>query len=391
MPGDCPALSPAELQELLDGAARPGREVVIVPDRHGTGTNGLLLAPPDAIAPSFGPGSFERHRALVAGRAGPSCAWSARRRCCSTSTPAPTSPRCAGGSPAAPAARRGRGRCSPGARRRAAPRRRLRRGAAPAGAGRVVPNCAPTRCAALPEIRPGDDLAALIAARRRSRGSLRDGTVVAIAHKVVSKAEGARGRARGRDSERPRASSSPPKADKDPRAVQVILDETAELVRAERGVLICRTRHGFVCANAGVDASNAPDGDTLVLLPRDPDASARALRARLRELTGARARRSSSATASGAPGATGSSTSRSGWPGWRRSTTGAGARTRGGWCCAATWLAVADAAAAAADLARAKDSREPVVLLEGLERFVSEDDGPGAAALLRAARGGPVP
>jgi 2-phospho-L-lactate guanylyltransferase len=72
VPGDCPALDPAELEELLGSGAvaatdagRPAREVVIVPDRHGTGTNGLLLCPPDAIAPSFGPGSFERHRALA--------------------------------------------------------------------------------------------------------------------------------------------------------------------------------------------------------------------------------------------------------------------------------------------------------------------------------------
>jgi 2-phospho-L-lactate/phosphoenolpyruvate guanylyltransferase len=64
VPGDCPALDPEELQELLAPIAQ-GPELVIVPDRHGTGTNGLLLSPPDAIAPSFGPGSFERHRALA--------------------------------------------------------------------------------------------------------------------------------------------------------------------------------------------------------------------------------------------------------------------------------------------------------------------------------------
>ena len=65
VPGDCPALSRSELQELLGSQSTGGPEVVIIPDRHGSGTNGLLLAPPDAIAPSFGPGSFERHRALV--------------------------------------------------------------------------------------------------------------------------------------------------------------------------------------------------------------------------------------------------------------------------------------------------------------------------------------
>ena len=72
--------------------------------------------------------------------------------------------------------------------------------------------------------------------------------------------------------------------------MQVVLDETATLLRAERGVLICETRHGYVCANAGVDASNAADPDELVLLPLDPDASARRLRARHREPGSARAR-----------------------------------------------------------------------------------------------------
>ena len=72
---------------------------------------------------------------------------------------------------------------------------------------------------------------------------------------------------------------------KDPRVVEVILGEAAEIVRSRPGVLICRTHHGYVCANAGVDASNAADG-LVLLLPRDPDGSARALRARLRELTG---------------------------------------------------------------------------------------------------------
>ena len=233
----------------------------------------------------------------------------------------------------------------------------------------------------LPEIRPGDDLAALIAAAAEP-ASLHDGTVVAIAHKVVSKAEGALV-ALADVSPGPRALELAAGTDKDPRAVQVILDETTELMRAERGVLICRTRHGFVCANAGVDTSNAPDGDTVVLLPRDPDASARTLRARLHELTGARPavlisdsfgrawRHGQLDVALGLAGL-------APLDDWRGRTDSRGLEL------AATWLAVADAAAATADLARAKDSREPVVLLDGLERFVSEDDGPGAAALLRA-------
>ncbi len=233
----------------------------------------------------------------------------------------------------------------------------------------------------LGEVAPGDDLAALIAGAAPP-GSLHDGTVVAIAHKVVSKAEGALV-ALADVSPTARALELAADGDKDPRVVQVILDETTELVRAERGVLICLTRHGFVCANAGVDTSNAPDGDTVVVLPRDPDASARALRARLQDLLGVRVgvlisdsfgrawRHGQLDVALGLAGL-------AALDDWR------GREDSRGLVLAATWLAVADAAAAAADLARAKDSREPVVLLEGLERFVGEDDGPGAAALLRA-------
>ena len=238
----------------------------------------------------------------------------------------------------------------------------------------------------LPEVCAGDDLAALIAAAL-SGERLPDGHVVVIAHKVVSKAEGALvALADVRPSERARqlaarAAAEGGPQDRDPRAVQVVLDQSAEILRAERGVLICRTRHGFVCANAGVDASNAPP-DTLVLLPRDPDSSARRIRARLGELTGStpavlitdsfgRAwRHGQLDVAIGLAGL-------QPLDDWRGRTDASGLELR------ATWLALADAAAAAAEFARAKDSREPVVILDGLERFVTEEDGPGAAALVR--------
>ena len=102
--------------------------------------------------------------------------------------------------------------------------------------------------------------------------------MLAIAHKVVSKAEGRVVRLADVTPGK-RALALAGEHDKDPRLVEVILSETEELVRADAGRFICRTRHGFVCANAGVDASNAYEPDSLVLLPVDPDGSARALRA----------------------------------------------------------------------------------------------------------------
>jgi len=234
----------------------------------------------------------------------------------------------------------------------------------------------------LPEVRAGDDLAALIV-QALVGDELRDGQVVAIAHKVVSKAEGAVvALAEVSPSERARALAAA--LGKDARAVQVVLDESVEVLRAERGVLVTRTRHGFVCANAGVDASNAPAADTLVLLPRDPDRSARGIRARLRELTGRRPAVLVS-DSFGRPWRHGQLDVAVGLAGmhplddWRGRTDAAGLQLQ------ATWLANADAAAASAELARAKDSREPVVVLSGLDRYVTPEDGPGATALLRPA------
>jgi coenzyme F420-0:L-glutamate ligase/coenzyme F420-1:gamma-L-glutamate ligase len=246
----------------------------------------------------------------------------------------------------------------------------------------------------IPELRPGDDLAALILAALDG-APLRDGQLVAIAHTAVSKAEGALVRldevTAGERALELAAEDGGSGQARDPRAIQVVLDESVEVLRATRGVLISRTRHGFVCANAGVDASNvSPDGppDTLILLPRDPDASARRIRARLRELTG---------TATGAPVRPAVLITDSFGRAWRNGQVDVaiglagmqplddwrGRSDASGMELRATWLAVADAAAGAADLARAKDSREPVVIIDGLERYVTEEDGPGAGELLR--------
>jgi coenzyme F420-0:L-glutamate ligase/coenzyme F420-1:gamma-L-glutamate ligase len=238
--------------------------------------------------------------------------------------------------------------------------------------------------AGIPEIQPGDDLAGTIATAA-GPGTLRAGLVLAIAHTVVSKAEGALVHlADVRPSAR--AIELGNQQDKDPRLVQVTLDQSAEILRAERGVLISRTHHGFVCANAGVDSSNAPGPEQVVLLPLDPDASARALRARIGELAGLRGAERPAVMITDSFGRAwrhGQTDVAIGLAGlaalddWRGRTDANGLRLQ------ATWLAIADAAAGAADLARAKDSSEPVVLIEGLERFIAADDGPGALALLR--------
>jgi coenzyme F420-0:L-glutamate ligase / coenzyme F420-1:gamma-L-glutamate ligase len=249
-----------------------------------------------------------------------------------------------------------------------------------------VANLSARPLSAIPEVRPGDDLAALIVAASDGEQP-RDGQVLAIAHTVVSKAEGALvqladvvagERAHELVADDARNGGQP----RDPRFVQVVLDEAIQVLRAERGVLICRTRHGLVCANSGVDASNSASPDTLILLPRDPDASARQIRARLRELgrgapavliTDSFGRAWRHGQADVAIGLAGMQP----LDDWRGRTDASGLELR------ATWLAIADAAAGAADLVRAKDSREPVVLIDGLERFVTDDDGPGAAALVR--------
>ena len=130
----------------------------------------------------------------------------------------------------------------------------------------------------IPEIEEGDDLAALLAEAAGRAGGLAPGDVLVVAQKAVSKAEGrVVSLADVEPSEEARAHAG----DGDARHVEVILRESARVVRSRPPLVIAETRHGFVCASAGVDASNAPGADTVVLLPVDPDASARALHDRL--------------------------------------------------------------------------------------------------------------
>lgn len=248
----------------------------------------------------------------------------------------------------------------------------------------------------LPEIEEGAPLGELIAAR----AEIEPGDVVVIAQKAVSKAEG---QLRKLPSVIPGAEARKLAAvlGKEPALVQLILDESREVLRAERSVLIVETRHGFVCANAGIDSSNVPGEDTVCLLPSDPDASARRIRA---ELTAPVAGEEPGVGLAGQKrGVSGEAhplgvvISDSFGRAWRLGQTEVAIGCAGlaplddwrgradthGRKLEATLIAVADQAAAAADLVRSKDSRVPAVVIRGLDRFVTSDDGPGAQALRR--------
>ena len=208
-------------------------------------------------------------------------------------------------------------------------------------------------------MREGDDLAALIAAAAK----LADGDIVVVAHKVVSKAEGRVVRLAEVEAS---AQARDLAADEDPRRLEVILRESARVVRTRPPLVIAETRHGFVCASAGVDSSNAPEAGTLVLLPVDPDASAARLRARLWELTGAEI----AVIVSDSFGRA-----------WRQGTTDVaigcagleplldlhGERDATGYELHATVIAVADEVAGAAELVRGKLNRVPAAVVRGFE------------------------
>ncbi len=289
--------------------------VGVIPDRHGAGTNGLLLSPPDAIEPSFGPGSRERHLQLAARgrRRGPRSPRSPRWA--STSTPARTSR-------AALAAHRRRARRAP----RDRPRRWPRSPAEPCGstAGWRVPG----------ELHRGRGPRRVRARRRpsgrrsrRAARARRDGDIVVISQKIVSKAEGRRARPRPRRA-RPARGRARRRARQGPRAGRArARREPCASSGPQRGVLITETHSGLICANAGIDSSNVPGERHVALLPADPDASARRIRAEIRGRRGRRPGGAHQPTASAGRGGSARPRSRSAAPGSSRSTTGAGAAT----------------------------------------------------------------
>jgi coenzyme F420-0:L-glutamate ligase / coenzyme F420-1:gamma-L-glutamate ligase len=237
--------------------------------------------------------------------------------------------------------------------------------------------------AGLPEVGEGEPVGRLIAEAIAGGGDrLGEGDVVAISQKIVSKAEG-----RIRDlrsvevGERARELGA--ELGKDPRLVQLILGEARSVLRAERGRLIVETRAGWICANAGIDASNVPGPDRVALLPDDADASARRIRGELREIAGV-APGVVIADSFGRPWRLGQTDVAIGCAGLLPLDDWRGRTDREGRVLAATTIAIADQVAAAADLARDKRAGAPAALIRGLDRHVTREDGPGAAALRRA-------
>jgi coenzyme F420-0:L-glutamate ligase / coenzyme F420-1:gamma-L-glutamate ligase len=240
--------------------------------------------------------------------------------------------------------------------------------------------------AGLPEIGTGDPLGELIATATREVGRpLVDPDVVVVAQKVVSKAEG-RTRDLGAVAPGERARALAAELDKDARLVELVLAESRRIVRAERGVLIAETRAGWICANAGIDASNVPGDATVVLLPEDADASARRIRAELAAVSGARPAVIIS-DSFGRPWRRGQTEVAIGCAGLVAVDDWRGRADAHGRTLAATAIAVADQLAAAADLVRDKASGAPAALIRGAGRWRTDDDGPGAGAALQRSPG----
>jgi coenzyme F420-0:L-glutamate ligase/coenzyme F420-1:gamma-L-glutamate ligase len=213
----------------------------------------------------------------------------------------------------------------------------------------------------LPEVRPGDDVAGLVA--EAAGKDLRAGDVVVVTHKVVSKAEGRLVDLRAVEPSA-LAKGFAASSGKDPRQIEVVLRESRRIVRMDRGLIISETHHGFVCANAGVDASNVPGEDVVCLLPMDPDASA----ARLRETLAARSGSDLAVIVSDSFGRA-----------WREGITNVaigvagmqpladyrGERDPHGFPLVASVLATADELAAAAELVMGKTAGIPVAIVRG--------------------------
>src|SRR6266571_2873570 len=217
----------------------------------------------------------------------------------------------------------------------------------------------------IPEVRPGDDLVGLMLASITSAGDkLVDGDILVVAQKVVSKSEGRLVRLAD-VVPRKRALEMAKESGKDARQLEVVLGESKQIIRWERGVLIVETHHGFVCANAGVDRSNAGAPDTVILLPVDPDASATRLQGAIKAKTGARVAVVVTDTFGRAwrEGHMNVAIGIAGLPALKRYV---GQFDPEGYELRVTEIAIADEVAAAAELVMGKLDRCPVAIVRGL-------------------------
>jgi coenzyme F420-0:L-glutamate ligase/coenzyme F420-1:gamma-L-glutamate ligase len=363
LPADLPVATSAALERLAriaagtsSGDAGPagghdGRMAVVVTDGSGDGTNALLLEPPDLIPFTFGPGSARAHldAAQRAGATGRVIA--DEELSFDLDTPADLE------------------------------RWRRRRGTS--GALQILP------VPGIGEVRPGVDLAELVGDALEHAASSdpayrpQADDVLVVTQKIVSKAEGRLVELAGIEP-RPEAVAWAREWGRDARQIEVVLRESAEILRMERGVIIARTRHGFVCANAGVDASNVPTG-TVTVLPDDPDGTAQRLRATL----GARFGVPLGIVISdsfGRPWRLGITDVAIGVAGFAALADLRGEPDTEGRIMRTTVIAVADEIASAADLAAGKTSSSPVVLVRGARLPVEPADPAqrGARALVMA-------
>ncbi|HKO38437.1 MAG TPA: coenzyme F420-0:L-glutamate ligase [Solirubrobacterales bacterium] len=250
----------------------------------------------------------------------------------------------------------------------------------------------------LPEVTEGMKVGQLIA----ERAELQDGDIVVISQKIVSKAEGQLRKLSEIDPSE-QAKEMGKELGKEAAFIELVLSESREMLRAERGILITETHHGFVCANAGIDSSNLPEDGTVCLLPKNPDASARQIRAELEprvEEPGVGVAGPSPLLSAdphprlppavvitdsfGRAWRLGQAEVAIGCAGlvplddWRGRPDTSGRELK------ATEIAIADEVAAGADLVRKKDSGVPAVVVRGLGEYVTAEDGPGAVALRRS-------
>ncbi len=350
VPGDVPCLTADEVARIL-AACGPAPAAVFVPSRSGLGTNAACLAPPDAVPLRFGEPSFAAH--LAAARA---------RRI----EPVVLSLPGAGLDIDRPEDLQALRDMGPGTR------------AAAALAARPPPPPRAPRLEVfgirgLPELRPGDDLAALSIAAAAAQGTpLETGDVVILSQKAVSKVEGRLVRLAD-VTPSPLATEVGHAHKKDPRLIEIILRESRRIVRMDRGILITETRHGQICANAGVDQSNVGLG-WACLLPEDPDASARAFAERVRAARGVEIAVVVADTF-GRPWREGLVNVAIGVAGLRSLQTYLGVPDAHGYTLQATILAVADELAAAAELVMGKLDQVPVAVVRGY-RY---EPGPGTA------------